>query len=64
MTLFINLFLIYVRIGLDISQCILGRGHHFNGQEFLNVYRDKQTHEKTDGDKVDFVAQVRHLEKE
>lgn len=37
----------------DISQCILGRRHHFNGQEFLNVYRDKQTHEKMDRDKVD-----------
>lgn len=48
----------------DISQCILGHGHHFNGYEFLNVYRDKQTHEKMDRHQVDFVAQVRHLEKE
>lgn len=31
---------------------------------FLNVYTDKQTHEKMDRDKVDFVAQVRHLVKE
>lgn len=51
-------------MGHDISQCILVRGHHFNGQGFLNVYRDKQTHEKMDRDKVDFIAQVRHLEKE
>lgn len=51
-------------MGHDILQCILGRGHHFNGQEFLNVYRDKQTHKKMARDKVDFVARVRHLGKE